>query len=199
MEFFDDPKNWGANEVKSGRSWTKDELRLKSNVDLHKLWYVLLKERNMLLTMEHASKEECELFPSPERLDKVKDSMKWLEEVIQERNEAYWLLEVGEPAPQRKQEEILDPNDPLAHKRRAAEAVTQVDDNISMKFKYSLKEQEKIMNRRLLNRQKNEVLGLLKRFPTIDIEALKAKYPDVDVEKLRFNKKTRGHHEFNTA
>lgn len=38
MEFFDDPKNLGATEVKSGRSWTLDELRLKSNVDLHKLW-----------------------------------------------------------------------------------------------------------------------------------------------------------------
>jgi len=38
MEFFDEPKNWGRNEVKVGRSWRKDELRLKSNSDLHKLW-----------------------------------------------------------------------------------------------------------------------------------------------------------------
>lgn len=38
MEFFDDPKNWGSQEVKSGRSWLKDEMRLKSNQDLHKLW-----------------------------------------------------------------------------------------------------------------------------------------------------------------
>lgn len=38
MEFFDQPKNWGQNEVKVGRSWRKDELRLKSNSDLHKLW-----------------------------------------------------------------------------------------------------------------------------------------------------------------
>jgi large subunit ribosomal protein L47 len=33
--------------------------------------FVLLKERNMLLTMEHESKEQTELFPSPERIDKV--------------------------------------------------------------------------------------------------------------------------------
>lgn len=40
MEFFDHKDNWGAQEVKSGRSWTPDELRLKSNTDLHKLWLV---------------------------------------------------------------------------------------------------------------------------------------------------------------
>ena len=38
MEFFDDKKNWGENEVKVGRSWKVEELRIKSNEDLHKLW-----------------------------------------------------------------------------------------------------------------------------------------------------------------
>lgn len=38
MQFFDNPKNFGVTEVKSGRSWTLDELRIKSNTDLHKLW-----------------------------------------------------------------------------------------------------------------------------------------------------------------
>lgn len=38
MEFFDDKKNWGVTEVKSGRLWQKDDLRIKSNTDLHKLW-----------------------------------------------------------------------------------------------------------------------------------------------------------------
>lgn len=71
MEFFDNPKSWGENEVKHGRQWTADELRLKSNTDLHKLWYVLLKERNMLLTMEHEANDLMEYFPSPERIDKV--------------------------------------------------------------------------------------------------------------------------------
>ncbi|KAK4035750.1 hypothetical protein OUZ56_027834 [Daphnia magna] len=42
MQFFDDPKNFGASEVKSGRSWTVDELRIKSNIDLQKLWYMKL-------------------------------------------------------------------------------------------------------------------------------------------------------------
>ena len=44
-EFFEDPKNWDKEEIKVGRSWRVDELRLKSNEDLHKLWYV----RNNLL------------------------------------------------------------------------------------------------------------------------------------------------------
>lgn len=96
MEFFDDEKNWGAQEVKSGRSWKKEELRLKSNTDLHKLWYVLLKERNMLLTMEEECKRETRMFPSPERIDKIEDSMENLEAVVRERNEAYHKLETGE-------------------------------------------------------------------------------------------------------
>ena len=71
MEFFDNKKNWGLNEIKCGRSWTIDELRIKSNSDLHKLWYILLKERNMLLTMEHECKDKLQVFANPERIDKV--------------------------------------------------------------------------------------------------------------------------------
>jgi large subunit ribosomal protein L47 len=39
MEFFDDKKNWGETAVRTGRSWKVEELRIKSNTDLHKLWY----------------------------------------------------------------------------------------------------------------------------------------------------------------
>jgi len=199
MEFFDDPKNFGATEVKSGRSWSVDELRQKSNVDLHKLWYVLLKEKNMLLTMEYNCKEECELFPSPERLDKVKDSMACLEEVVRERNECYWQLEVGEEAPKSQTNTELDPNDPLAAIRRAAEAVTEVRDRASLRFEYALKEKERKLKKNQLNLQTREVVSLMKRFPQMDMEALQAKYPDVNIDKLRMAKKTRGHHQFNTA
>lgn len=50
----------------------------------------------MLITMQEAAKDECEVFPSPERIDKVEESMKNLEDVVRERNKAYWELEVGE-------------------------------------------------------------------------------------------------------
>ena len=96
MEFFEDMENWGAQSVRSGRSWSKEELRIKCNSDLHKLWFVLYKERNMLLTMQELAKSEKELFPSPERVEKVEESMVNLEDVVRERNKAYYELEVGE-------------------------------------------------------------------------------------------------------
>lgn len=49
----------------------------------------------MLLTMEHECNDKMELFPSPERIDKVKLSMVNLETVVRERNRAYHLLETG--------------------------------------------------------------------------------------------------------
>lgn len=54
----------------------------------------------MLLTMEHACNEAYELFPSPERIDKVEESMQNLETVVRERNEAYFKLETGESGEQ---------------------------------------------------------------------------------------------------
>ncbi|XP_054839365.1 39S ribosomal protein L47, mitochondrial [Eublepharis macularius] len=95
-EFFDDPKNWGEREVKSGDSWTVEQLRGKSSEDLHKLWYVMLKERNMLLTMEQEAKRQRVPMPSPERLEKVEKSMDRMDQVIQEREDALRLLQTGQ-------------------------------------------------------------------------------------------------------
>ncbi|KAI1727440.1 mitochondrial 39-S ribosomal protein l47 (MRP-L47) domain-containing protein [Ditylenchus destructor] len=101
-EFFDKKVNFGLFELRAkerpGRSWTIEELRLKSNSDLHKLWYVLLKERNMLLTMKEAYVVRARIFPNPERLDRVDESMKNLETVVHERNDAFLRLETGEGA-----------------------------------------------------------------------------------------------------
>ncbi|XP_030072162.1 large ribosomal subunit protein uL29m [Microcaecilia unicolor] len=95
-EFFDDPKNWGESTVKSGAPWTIQQLRAKSSEDLHKLWYVLLKEKNMLLTLEQESKRQRLAMPSPERMEKVDQSMSRLDDVIQEREVALRLLQTGQ-------------------------------------------------------------------------------------------------------
>lgn len=54
-----------------GRSWKASELRLKSWDDLQKLWYVLLKEKNMLMTQRQMLHAQNFRFPNPERLPKV--------------------------------------------------------------------------------------------------------------------------------
>uniref|UniRef100_A0A8C3UJ97 Large ribosomal subunit protein uL29m n=2 Tax=Catharus ustulatus TaxID=91951 RepID=A0A8C3UJ97_CATUS len=98
-EFFDDPGNWGEKSVKSGDSWNVKQLRGKSSEDLHKLWYVLLKEKNMLLTLEQESKRQRKPMPSPERLEKVETSMKNIDLVVREREIALRLLQTGHEKP----------------------------------------------------------------------------------------------------
>ena len=42
-----------------------------------------------------------------------------------------------------------------------------------------------------------KVCGIFKRFPNVDIEAVKAEYPDVDIEKAKQDKLARGHRDNN--
>ncbi|XP_044056009.1 39S ribosomal protein L47, mitochondrial [Siniperca chuatsi] len=95
-EFFDLPENWGEANVKSAAPWTAKQLRTKSNEDLHKLWYVLLKEKNMLRTLEQEARRQRVQMPSPERLRKVDRSMIRLETVVKERETALRLLQTGQ-------------------------------------------------------------------------------------------------------
>lgn len=43
------------------------------------------------------------------------------------------------------------------------------------------------------SRSRNEVMMMLRRNPNIDIKIIRSKYPDVDVDKLLRDDKTRGH------
>jgi len=70
-----------------GRSWSVTELRRKSFDDLHKLWYVLYKERNMLLTEQQLSRRKGLIFPQPERIRKVQKSMGAIKHVLGERKQ----------------------------------------------------------------------------------------------------------------
>lgn len=203
MEFFDDKKNWGQNEVKHGRSWNKEELRIKSNTDLHKLWFVLLKERNMLLTMEQECDDKIELFPSPERIDKVNESMKNLEDVVRERNRAYYELETGQNG--ERPGKVVTNELGIRYFYRMAEHVipkfANVKWNETRKFgyrggavhKFLRLYREKLYNvkRKQKNRDRNEVIGLMKRFPNMDRASIAAKYPSVDIDKLLNNDKIR--------
>lgn len=203
MEFFDDPKNWGEMEIKCGRAWSTDELRIKSNTDLHKLWYILLKERNMLMTMEHECNDKMEMFPNPERIDKVEISMENLESVVRERNRAYHLLETGETgevvAETRKnmfgldetvhQKEYAIPQ----HEQPPVEEVV-IDKKIKQDFLRKYHERELNERRKEKNRNRNHVMQILQRFPDTDLNVLKQQYPDVDIQKLIDRDMVRGHY-----
>ena len=69
---------------------------MKSFEDLHKLWYVLLKEKNLLLTEKYDCESRNVVMPHPERLHKVKLSMKRLKGVLAERKAEYDKLNSAE-------------------------------------------------------------------------------------------------------
>eukprot|EP01129_Flabellula_baltica_P005780 TRINITY_DN2117_c0_g1_i1.p1 TRINITY_DN2117_c0_g1~~TRINITY_DN2117_c0_g1_i1.p1 ORF type:complete len:155 (-),score=35.84 TRINITY_DN2117_c0_g1_i1:16-480(-) len=109
-EFYDLPTTDGT-KLHTGRAWSASELRLKSFSDLHKLWFVLLKEKNMLLTQREAFRKsgERESYPSPYRLRKVRKSMARIQVVLGERKKAADKAKqmVREIYAQRKQEERI--------------------------------------------------------------------------------------------
>jgi hypothetical protein len=72
-------------KVKVGRAWRASELRLKSHSDLHKLWYVLLKEKNKLKSDFLMSQQMQQRYPNHNSMTKVNMSMSRLLTVVNER------------------------------------------------------------------------------------------------------------------
>ncbi|KAI7865400.1 mitochondrial 39-S ribosomal protein L47 (MRP-L47)-domain-containing protein [Spinellus fusiger] len=76
----------------TGRSWKADELRAKSFDDLHKLWYVLLKERNLLATQRESARRlrlSDQIWSNTGRMIKCQKSMARIKFVLNERQIAY--------------------------------------------------------------------------------------------------------------
>ncbi|XVF09237.1 hypothetical protein REPUB_Repub07fG0074900 [Reevesia pubescens] len=84
-QFFEADRNPDDEKPVYGRSWKASELRLKSWDDLNKLWYVLLKEKNMLMTQRQMLHAQNLRFPNPERIPKVRKSMCRIKQVLTER------------------------------------------------------------------------------------------------------------------
>ncbi|XP_030957004.1 39S ribosomal protein L47, mitochondrial-like [Quercus lobata] len=98
QEFFEADRSIDDDKpVVYGRSWKAPELRLKSWDDLNKLWYVLLKEKNMLMTQRQMLHSQNLRFPNPERIPKVRKSMCRIKQVLTERA-------IEEPDPRRSAE-----------------------------------------------------------------------------------------------
>lgn len=211
MEFFDSSDNWGAKKVRVGRHWLKDELRLKSNEDLHKLWYVLLKERNMLLTMIQAYEDECEIMPNEERLDKVDESMSNLEEVARERNRAYYDLEVGDWRGEQEREVIQGPfgiDEGYLQREHTQPFLTNKKYQAILKHRYrtafgkDVKEFHRKYMEMTYSRIRHEkfcqlrmAANLLKRFPETKEEAMKEKFPLVKWNEVTRYSRSLGHHQ----
>ncbi|CAL8471944.1 g11486 [Coccomyxa elongata] len=83
-DFFDTPVKEGE-KVTAGRAWKAADLRLKSWDDLHKLWYVLLKERNMLKSEKDNYRARGLVMPNGRRQTKIQKSMCRIKYVMYER------------------------------------------------------------------------------------------------------------------
>lgn len=89
LDAFLDPRRFmaedKAKEEVTGREWLARELRLKSFEDLHALWYVLLKEKNMLQTEKYVHKANRTKMRNKDRLGKVRRAMSRIKHVLSER------------------------------------------------------------------------------------------------------------------
>ncbi|KAG8994368.1 54S ribosomal protein L4 mitochondrial [Tulasnella sp. 427] len=100
----------------SGRSWHAVELRRKSFKDLHTLWYVCLRERNLLATQRAEFRRlNIGVDGTTNLMDKdkrVRKTMKLIKLVLNERRLAYEqakaLWDQGQHAPAEPAESLLE-------------------------------------------------------------------------------------------
>eukprot|EP00162_Nutomonas_longa_P003212 comp13901_c0_seq1/m.19654 comp13901_c0_seq1/g.19654 ORF comp13901_c0_seq1/g.19654 comp13901_c0_seq1/m.19654 type:complete len:199 (-) comp13901_c0_seq1:27-623(-) len=91
-QFYSEPSDIPKESLKAtqfGREWSCQLLRNKSFEDLHKLHYVLLKEKNALLTEQLSMSQLGKPMVRKTRLSSVDTSMRNIATVIAERNREY--------------------------------------------------------------------------------------------------------------
>jgi len=90
-DLFDTHRTAPTDPYMYGHAWLAKDLRLKSFGDLHKLWFVLLRERHTLdteyraLQQQRKPLEPRKPMPAPERWQRVKRSMNRIKQVLSER------------------------------------------------------------------------------------------------------------------
>ncbi|KAJ3207596.1 54S ribosomal protein L4 mitochondrial [Dinochytrium kinnereticum] len=91
LDFFDTEKGWSwrDNEKPTGRAWTAAELRGKSFEDLHRLWWVCIKEVNLLESQRIEARRFRRIFPHDDRVKQVKLTMRRTKLVLWERRIMY--------------------------------------------------------------------------------------------------------------
>ncbi|KAI8324941.1 MRP-L47-domain-containing protein, partial [Martensiomyces pterosporus] len=91
-EFFEKGQRLPKSRDQTGRAWSASELRQKSWEDLQKLWYVILKERNILASQTEETKRlgiPSQFFSNKSRTIKCKKSMARIKTVLNERRLAW--------------------------------------------------------------------------------------------------------------
>ncbi|EKX45324.1 hypothetical protein GUITHDRAFT_94796 [Guillardia theta CCMP2712] len=75
-----------------GRSWRAEELRQKSFEDLHKIWWLCLKERNSLALERHEARARGVTPLNPSRFRKLRKTMARIRVVLGERSRMKLML-----------------------------------------------------------------------------------------------------------
>ncbi|TPX48153.1 hypothetical protein SeMB42_g01771 [Synchytrium endobioticum] len=89
-DFFDDQHaGWRWKDDPLGRPWEASELRNKSFEDLHKLWYVCIKEQNLLASQAEEARRYRLVFPHVARMKRLRMTMSRIKLVLWERHQQY--------------------------------------------------------------------------------------------------------------
>eukprot|EP01059_Diplonema_ambulator_P032682 TRINITY_DN6531_c0_g1_i1.p1 TRINITY_DN6531_c0_g1~~TRINITY_DN6531_c0_g1_i1.p1 ORF type:complete len:415 (+),score=115.54 TRINITY_DN6531_c0_g1_i1:48-1292(+) len=82
-------KGFGSQTPDPGRAWGVEELESKGYEDLRRIWFLCLKERNQLKSLELFYQHQAETFgdfPHPDRLNRVETTMRRLKQVVSDRH-----------------------------------------------------------------------------------------------------------------